>query len=1067
MKKYLLIIIGSSFSLFSAAQTTLRGQVTETGTHRPLTGVSIVIQESTAGTITDTTGRFSLKTGLTNLTLIISHVGFKPENIKIKSPFSALIEISLQPQNTALQEVVVSTGYQTLPKERATGSFTQVSNAQLNRKVSTDILSRLQDAVPGLIFNQIINGHTVNSSITIRGVSTINGNAEPLIIVDNFPYDQDITNINPNDVESITVLKDAAAASIWGSRAGNGVIVITTKKGKYNQAPKVNFNSNITFGAKPNQFYLPQMTSVDYIEIEKKLFASGYYSAAETSINKTPLSPVIELLIAKRDGTMPAGTVDAQIEALKNNDVRNDYNKYFNRVAVNQQNALSVSGGSSNQKYFVSAGYDHNLQNLVGNQYQRVTLNASNTYNLFNNKLELTTSIYYTGSNTQDNNPGTGNLGLSYQNLYPYAHLADANGNPLTIARDYRLSFAQAAQQQGLLNWSYQPLAEIGLANNHTVVTDYRINTGLTYHIIPGLNAQLLYQYGHTVNDFRNLNSQDTYYTRNQINNLTAVGSNGILTRPIPLGGILDLTTGDLINQDVRGQLNYTKDWKKNSLTAIAGAEVSDSHNTANSYRLYGYDDDHATSQAINYTSTFPRYVSSQANSVAIPNNESESDLTDRFVSYYANAGYTYDNRYTLSGSLRFDQSNLFGVNTNQKGVPLYSVGLGWNISQESFYKSSWLPYLKLRATYGYNGNIDKNLSAYTTALYNSGSSALTLQPYATVQNPPNPELRWERDNIKNLGLDFATKNNIISGTIEYYRKTGLDLIGTTPFPPSSGISTFTGNFANTFGHGLDLTINSRNIDQQFKWLTAFFISFTADKVTNYAAASLTPGSSIVDNGSYIPVVGQPLYSIYSYQWAGLNPQTGDPQGYLNGQASNNYSAIRAAATKDNIVYNGSARPTVFGAFTNTFTYKNISLSANISYRLGYYFRRHSIMYGTDNGLSSQHGDYEKRWQKPGDEAFTQVPSVPASPNSLRDYFYTWSSVLVDKADNIRLQDINLNYTFLKSKLHWLPFDSAQMYVYANNICLLWKASKSSLDPDYINGPPPSRTIAFGLKAGF
>ncbi len=774
------------------------------------------------------------------------------------------------------------------------------------------------------------------------------------------------------------------------------------------------------------------------------------------------------MLAAEQNGTISAAEANAQIQQLKSIDVRNDLNKYFYRTSVSQQNSASINGGSDNQKYFFSAGYDKNLQSLVNNQYDRVTLNGTNTYLFLKNKLEISIGGYYTESNQQTDNPGTSQLGLTNDNgiLYPYAQLADANGNPLAIAHDYRLSFVNAAQQNGLLDWSYKPLQEIYLADNNLKTIDYRVNAGATYRIINGLNAQLLYQYGRTITGQRDLNSQDTYYTRNLINNLTQVNSDGTLTLPIPLGGILDVTDGDEVNQNFRGQLNFSRDWSDNSITAFAGYEVRDSHNLADVYRLYGYDSEHATSQPVDYISSFPRYVSANLPSEKILYNNAETDLTDRFVSYYANAGYTYKNKYEITSSARLDQSNIFGVNTNQKGVPLYSVGVGWKLSNESFYHLSWLPVLKLRASFGYNGNVDKNLSAYTTAIYSGGARSQSGVPYATIQNPPNPDLRWERVQIINLGTDFAFAENVVSGSVEYYSKKGLDLIGTTPFPPSSGISAFTGNFADMKGHGVDVSLNTKNLNGNFRWETSFFFSFVTDNVTKYSGTGNITGSSFIDGG-FLPNVGKPLYSIYSYKWAALNPQTGDPQGYLNGVVSTNYAAIKTAATPQNIVYNGSARPTKFGALLNTFSYRNISLSANISYRLGYYFRRPSITYGNDMGLSSQNGDFDKRWQKPGDELTTQVPSIPSSPNLNRDYFYTFSSVLVDRADNVRLQDINLSYMFSKTSYPWLPLANVKLYAYMNNVAILWKATKSSLDPDYGSIIPPSRTIAFGLTANF
>ena len=292
--------------------------------------------------------------------------------------------------------------------------------------------------------------------LLLEAQSTIQANSSPLIVVDNFPYEGDFSTINPNDVESITVLKDAAAASIWGARSGNGVIVITTKKGKYNAGTKVVFNSNLTLGAKPDQFYQSKISTADFIDFEKKLFLDGYYKAAEKSTNKYPLTPVVEMLIE--------GGRESEIEALKQYDVRNDYDQYLNRKSINQQYALNISGGSEFQQFYFSAGYDDNKDNLIGNGFNRLSLNAKNTFSFFNKKLEFSSDIYYSESNRASNGISVINVTTAYGSsigLYPYARLVDDHGNPLPITNKYRLSFLEQAEQEGLLNWDYVPLDEI------------------------------------------------------------------------------------------------------------------------------------------------------------------------------------------------------------------------------------------------------------------------------------------------------------------------------------------------------------------------------------------------------------------------------------------------------------------------------------------------------------------------------------------------------------------------------------------------------------------------------
>lgn len=1023
----------------------------------PLRGANVILPGTSYHAVTDSLGRFHLRVaGAANVQVRVTYVGYAAREAVVLLPQSGVLVLTLESSGGQLAEVVVSTGYQQFPKERATGSFVAVDKALLNRSVSTDIIDRLKGVVPGLSFNP------VGTRISIRGQSTIFSNADPLIVVDGFPYNQPVENINPGDVESVTVLKDAAAASIWGSRAGNGVIVITTNKGKFNRPLRVSLNANVTVGARPDLFYQPRMSTADYIGLERRLFSAGYYSGVETADGHPPLSPVVELLAAERDGKLSPADADRQIGALSGLDVRNDLEKYLYRKTVNQQYALSLDGGSENQRYFFSAGYDRNLNNQAGNGFDRVTLNANNTWTMLDRKLELSAGLNVVRTGTDFNNPGL----LTWNNgnkIFPYAQLADASGNPLAVTHDYRQGFVQAATGAGLLDWSYRPLQELRLADNRQQMTEYRLNTGLTYKIIKGLNAQVLYQYDRSSTVGRNLQSADSYFTRNMINRFTQVDEDGVLTRPVPLGGILVMENGSSVNHDGRMQVNYDGGWGKNELTAIAGYEVQTLHVLGNAYTFYGYDPEHATMKQVDGVTQFSYYDNPNSGS-NIPENQAESDHTDHYLSYYANAAYAYDRRFTVSASARLDRSNLFGVNTNQKGVPLWSTGVAWELSREGFYHWEGLPYLKLRATFGYNGNINKSLSAYTTASYFDGSNSQNRLPYAQIVNPPNPALRWERNRHINLGLDFGTKEQRISGTLEYYFKQGLDLIGNTSYPPSSGITVFTGNTADTRGHGLDLNIDTKNLTGPFKWSTTWLISYVTDKVSHYQVASNVSDYLAFGYLGAYPLEGKPLYAVYSYRWAGLDPQTGDPRGYLNGAVSKDYTAIQAAASPGNLVYNGPSRPVVFGALRNTFSYKGLSLSANISYQLGYYFRRGSVIYGSDYGLSQQNGDYALRWQKPGDEALTVVPSLPVSANNQRDNFYRYSSVLVEKADNVRLQDLNLSYTFSKGALSFLPGANLQVYVYAANLGILWRANKLHLDPDAGNTYPTPGTVAGGIR---
>lgn len=1065
MKRLILILILLSAQQLCLAQLLISGRVVSANDLRPLPGAVVKVKGSLAGVSADARGTFTIALQPHDKTLVISFIGYHTLEVPVSSFKGELFTVALEPAINALNEVVISTGIQDIAKERSTGSVVQVSSDDLNKRVSPDILSRLEHIVPGLVVNR---GKGGAAGLRIRGQSTIFAEAEPLIVVDNFPFEGDINNINPNDVESITVLKDAAAASIWGARSGNGVIVITTRKARGNAKPQFSFSSSMTSGAKPDQFYHSRMSSADFIENEKALFEKGFYKSRELSPYRLSLSPVVELLIARRDGILSAAEANQRIDQLKGFDVRQDFDKYLHRRSLDQQYSMSMRGGTGNHSYSFSSGFDKNISNLVGNESNRLTLDLKNTLNLMHDKVSLSAQLSYSALRNQLNNPGASSIIMTpATGLYPYARLADEHGAPLPIVRDYRESFLQDAEEKGLLNWRYFPLNELQYADNKSQTEGWRFNTAVKVRPIPELNAEVRYQYGSNNVEGRNLRSQDSYYTRDLINQVTQVNMDGNIVRPVPLGGILDTDRLQVIHHNVRGQLNFEKQWGPlHHVTAMVGGDVQQNLSSSVTGRLYGYDDEHATSKIVDHVSSFSYYYNPSFLRT-IETRQDRRELTDRYIAYFLNAGYSFNNRYTLSVSARSDKSNLFGVKTNQKGVALWSAGLGWNLGEENFYKLDWLPFIKMRLSYGYNGNVDKKTSAYTTATYNAGNTTPTLLPYATISNPPNPQLRWERIRIINGGLDFESRGGMISGSIDVFSKKGLDLIGSTAFPASTGITSFRGNTASTKGRGIDLLLNTRNVDKIFKWHSNIILSYVTDRVTDYSVQA-NAGSYITlaeGVGTY-PFVGKPVYALYSYPWAGLDPATGELQGFLNGDLTKDYAKVIAGATPENIIYHGAARPAYSGAVANTLSWKNLSLTATVAFKAGYYFRRPSVRFNDVlSGLVS-HGDYALRWRQPGDELRTNVPSLPAAMNTNRDNLYTYSEILVERGDHLRLQDVNINYELGKPMVRKLGIERAQIFVYSNNLGLLWKATDSQLDPDYLSGVPP-RTLAAGIRVDF
>ena len=1065
------LYIKNDFTDTLVIPVTIKGFAEDAISHTALQGASIILAKSHTTALSNSKGQFSICVTEPKDTLIVSYTGYIKKRILLAATLNREkeIHISLSPETVALDNAVVYTGYQSLPKERATGSFEKIDNRLLNNRISTDVISKLEN-ISSVYFDRRNN----NQAISIHGASTIYANTAPLIVIDNFPYDGDLNNINPNNIESISILKDAAAASIWGVRAGNGVIVITTKKGRYRKEPLLECNANISIGAKPDLYYAPSMSSADFIAVEKTLFDKGFYNSSISNTSNRPvLSPVVELLAAKRAGSIAAADADAQINAMTQNDIRKDFAKYLYRQSVNQQYALNYSGGSEKFNYLFAGGYDRNADNLVRNAYTRMNLRMQNTFIPFRG-MEITTAFTYTQTDKANNNPGTVIANPTGKIIYPYAKLIDDQGNHLTTPKDYRQAYLDSAGNGSLLDWKYRPLDELNLADNRFKQTDFLFNIGAVYTYNKNLNVELRYQFEKQNGNTTNLYNNGTYLTRNLINLFTQLNGTQ-LKYAVPPGAIVDLSFAELLSNAARGQVNYRKTFTgKQEISVIAGTEIKQIHTASNNYRTYGYNPDILTYGNVNYSDLLPVYGNLSAAQL-IPNPASFADGLLRYLSAYSNASYSYDRRYIFSLSTRKDASNLFGVSSNQKGVPLWSAGFGWQINNEKFYSFKTIPLLKLRITYGYNGNVDNTLSAFTTIRYFTGAP-YTGQAYGILINPPNPKLRWEKTAVLNTGIDFSIRNNRISGSIDYYLKKGTDLTGQSAVDPTTGVLNnaqtafgFKGNVADMQGQGIDVNITSNNLSGIFKWSTTLLFNYTAVKVTKYNASSAL-ASAYLGGGRLInPVLGKPLYTIYSYKWAGLDSLTGDPRGYLNGQISKNYTSLINVPV-DQLQYHGSAIPVYYGSLRNTFSWKQFYLSVNIAYKLGYYFARNSINYASLLVQWSGHSDYAKRWQNPGDEKITNVPSfIYPITTTNRDAFYNSSAVLVEKGDHIRLQDISFSYVFSDNQLkQHFPFRSLQLYNYINNIGILWKANKAGLDPDYYAGGfPLPLTVSFGLKATF
>lgn len=1067
MKPILLIVTAICVTITASAQ--IRGRILSAETSEPLVGATVRLSSTGQGSVSDGDGRFAVPAPAGADTLVVRYIGYDIAHYPVEPDTKGPLEILLHRQESTIEEVQINTGFYQVPRERATGSFTHIDNETLNRVVGGNIIQRLEGIASGVQFTNA-NG-TSPGDIRVRGLATIESNEEPLIVVDNFPYEGDINTINPNDIESVTVLKDAAAASIWGARAGNGVIVITTKQGRYGQPTRISVNSNVTVGEKPDLFYSRNRLPSDVVmEIEKEKYdRSGYYLE---SANQTPFPEYVELLIARDSGWISEGDFLARESILRNTEVREEALKYLYQSSIYQQYALTVRGGSNTHAYSASAGYDLNRSNIIGNRNNRLNLSLQNTFKAFKG-LEITAAMWYTRQSGENNGLSLSDLSSSASQvgLSPYIRLKDENGNHLPLVKDYRLAYVDAAESHGLLDWQYRPLDEIKLADNRTGSQEMRLNGGIRYRFLRHFNVNATYQFVQSSSGSNSLYHKDSYYARNMVNRFTQ--ENG--TRIIPHAGIFHSgNPAEARSYSGRGQLNYTQSFgSDHDVSALVGGEIRNHvQHIIPGYALYNFNEDLLTGTAYyNYQENHFVRPSGRGR-IPAPSN-TRRRFIDRYLSYFGNASYTYKGRYILSGSARWDGSNLFGVKTNQKGTPLWSIGGSWEASKEGFYNVDWIPHLRFRATYGSSGNVNKQVSVFPTVSYSV--SSITGLNTAQVTSAGNPSLRWEQVNTLNLAADFATTKRTVTGTIEYFSKRASDLIGADHLPPSSGV--ITGgtasrtnliNYADLRTQGIDLQLASRIMDGSIKWKSTLQMNYVASEITNFNTGEQTSFSSWF-TGSPPLVIGRSRDVVYALPWYGLDHETGYPIVYLDGNQSMDYQTYFNSRTVDDLIITGVRIPPFYGSVRNTLSWKGVSLDFLVTWRTGHVFRRSSMNSGNEY-IGIYHMDFYNRWQQPGDELRTDVPAkrevgitVPfAGP------VYSSSEILITTGDHIRLQDANISYSLSGKRLSWVTISNARMYINASNLGILWRANQQRIDPDYYEAEfPAPRTFAIGVQVDF
>ncbi len=1059
-----------------------------------LPGATVKSNASNALTRTDSEGRFSFFVPTATTALSVSYLGYEIQQVKLGSKRTELNVVMMPATGAMLEEVnIVSNGYQKISKERATGSAVSIGPAEIAKVPVPNITQIIESMAEGvkvtlssagtsMLFGnnvQSVNGGTrtrgtSDYGISIRGASTLRGESFPLVVVDGAIFEMDMSTLNPNDIANISILKDAAAASIWGTRAANGVIVITTKKGKNNQAPQVSFGATGSVSNAPNLDYLRLMSSAQTIQFEQEMVNKGLIirPLATTALSQ-PIAQVTDLTFQLKAGEISQSQYDAIINEYSSRDSRDQIKEYFLRPSSNQQYNMSIRGGGNNSSYYYSASYAKENAYAKGSDADRLTVSMNNDFKLFN-LATLSTSVK--GSFMKFNPNGIALntfFSPSATTFMPYDQIVDDSGNRVRYGRRYYSGWTNSLMNRGYLDWRYNALDELENSDSKQRDNNYSVNLNLNVPLFKGLSANAFYGIERSFTTNKIFYNENTYYFRDIYNTYTPLPTTGNAVNAIGLaagrGGIYNTNNMEAKSYTLRGQLNYDgKLGEDHVLTALAGAEIRETNLGSGSATLYGYNMQTGISIPVN---NFTPYPTVQGYSQTLSPAPSQQDKRRRYLSYFGNAAYTYLSRYTVSGSVRYDDYNNFGVDRKFRATPLYSMGLKWDIEKESFLKDvKALDMLSLRATYGVNGNI--STTSYPFTYISLGTDYITGLPSASIVSPANPELRWEKTYVTNIGVNFTLFRNKLNGSVDVYQKRGEDLFYEFPINGTYGLTNLYRNAASMKGKGVDVALggtiySAKDLDVNLRVLYAY----NTNKITDNR---FVPTASFFSNPAYgAALAGYASDKVLVYRNAGLDA-TGMTQVY---NEKNEKVAVNQNVTSvDALKYAGRTGAPHFGSITPSVRYKEFTLMAVATYQFGNVFMRPTITSYSSSRLGTRYDlseDVARRWQQPGDEAITNVPGVAGTfaPTSLLRY--QQSDINVLKADYIRLRELSLTYSIPVSKFT-SAIKSANVAFNVRNLGLLWTANKEGYDPDFATplsantlGLPAAVSYNFSLNVNF
>ncbi len=1045
----------------------------------PLPGVTVIVKGLSLGTATDQHGRYKLNLPeIKDLSLLFSFVGMKTQEIKYTGKDT--IDVVMEEDAKVVEEVVV-TGYQTVKKRSMAGSSSTVNAKDLILNGTQTLEQALQGMLPGMmVINQ--SGLTgTRQKVRVRGTSTLVGNPEPVWVVDGviqedpLPFnttelanlsgtDMDLIRdfvgtaiawLNPNDIDNIVVLKDASATAIYGVKAANGVIVITTKKGEKGRMA-LSYSGSFSTSAKLTYKNMELMNSKQRVEVSREAYDKGAIFQQEDVVGYAAL----RLAYQRREISFEE--FDAAAKKLETNNT--DWFDILFQTPFSHNHSISVSGGSDKTTYRASFGMNDQSNTAKGNSQRSYTGNV-NVSSTFWDKLNISFSLSGSSAKTK-----------AFAGADPYGYASRTNRALPCYNDDGSLYFYSDGSAL------YNILNELNNSGNRNTTSSVASNLHLRWTIGKGFTFTSTLGYNFS-NSFG-----ESWYTE-KTNYITKIrkyefgthsaGDAEMLASQLPFGGVLNTNESRNNNYTWRNQIEFVRVFGLHSVTAMFGEETRSNKYDGYSQTNYGYMPDRGKSFA-DVPMTYGE--GKTTNEQYARTHPTVTDRTSNYLSFYGNMSYMFDDRYAINASIRMDASNRFGQDKSARYQPVWSAGLRWNVTKEHWLMgSNFLNDMSIRASYGYQGNVAENVGPDLIARIvpvNDKTGEYKLK----ISRLPTPKLKWEKNKSINLGIDFSILGNKLNGSFEYYYKKTEDMITTRQIPYEYGITSLAINGGNMKNSGWELSFSLVPVrTKDFVWN----LSMNTSKVYNKLDSDLEPtGQWKEATSGSLHKEGYAVSSFWAFRFTGLNPENGGPEFDLTG-------AEKEEAVSDvteYMTYAGKLEPDFTAGLSTSFRYKSLSLSANFYLStgnqkflaspyggLGYDDGRRTA--NEYNNVSTQLLD---RWREPGDEERTTVPALPTSYNSaaLHPFFspyttlfpydaWSYSDVRVVDAWYLRCNNISMSYTVPQEWIKRFAQNLSFSFSVSNPFQIV-SSDFQGRDPEVAMGQQPlSRNFSFSVNVSF